>query len=86
MNPWQICPSMIWMQAAGQRSLLATCQLHLRKELSTPASSASKAVFAFIYLYFMDFLDTASFVVNGNCHGLKVNATRGHPCFALKQY
>lgn len=86
MNPWQICPSMIWMQAVSQCSLLVTCQIHLRKELSTHASSASKAVFAFIYLYFIDSLDTASFVVNGNCHRLKVNATRGHACLALKQY
>lgn len=86
MNPWQICPSTVWMQAAGQRSPLATCQIHLRKELSAEVSNASRAVFTFIYLYFMDSLDTACFVVNGNCHRLMVSATKGHTYLALKQY
>lgn len=38
------------------------------------------------YFYFMDSLDTASFVVSGNCHRLKVSATKGHAYLALKQY
>lgn len=86
MNPWQVCPSTVWMQAPGQCSPLVTCQIPLRKELSTAASNASKAVFAFVYLYFMDSLDTASLVVNGNCHSLKASITKGLACLALKQY
>lgn len=84
MNPWQVCPSMVWMQAPGQCSPLAICQIPLRKELSTAASNASKAVFAIIYLYFMDSLDTVSLVVNGNCHRLNASTTEGHACLALK--
>lgn len=34
----------------------------------------------YLYLCFMDYLDTAAFVVNGNCQKLKVSATKGQAC------
>lgn len=40
----------------------------------------------YLHLCFMGCLDTAVFVVNGNCQILKVSATKGQACLVYRQY